>query len=146
MCKNLVEKGNLDKPLVIYNRTKQRSDDLAAKISSDVGSGKTKIADNIRDAVTGSDIIFMCLGDDAAVNDTVDTILKEDVGGKLIVDCSTVHPDTTNALEKRITGKGAEFVGMPGMFDDSSTAFRDLKPPTCTVTTLEVLTPRILPC
>ena len=56
----------------------------------------------------------MCLGDDAAVNDTVDSMLQEDVKGKLIVDCSTVHPDTTNALEKRITEKGAEFVGMPG--------------------------------
>jgi 3-hydroxyisobutyrate dehydrogenase-like beta-hydroxyacid dehydrogenase len=55
----------------------------------------------------------MCLGDDAAVNSAVDKILEEDVEGKLIVDCSTVHPDTTNALEKRITSKGAEFVGMP---------------------------------
>ena len=56
----------------------------------------------------------MCLGDDAAVDSTVDEMLKENVKGKLIVDCSTVHPDTTNGLEKRITEKGAEFVGMPG--------------------------------
>jgi 3-hydroxyisobutyrate dehydrogenase-like beta-hydroxyacid dehydrogenase len=115
MCLNLVEKGKLDKPLVIYNRTKKRSDDLAAKIASDVGSGKTKVVDTINDAVKGSDIILMCLGDDAAVNETVDVILQEDIKGKLIVDCSTVHPDTTNALEKNITAKGAEFVAMPGM-------------------------------
>jgi 3-hydroxyisobutyrate dehydrogenase-like beta-hydroxyacid dehydrogenase len=113
MCKNLVEKGNLDKPLVLYNRTKKRSDDLAAKISSDVGNGKTKVADTINEATKDSDIIFMCVGDDAAVNSTVDVILQEDVKGKLIVDCSTVHPDTTNALEKRITEKGGEFVGLP---------------------------------
>jgi 3-hydroxyisobutyrate dehydrogenase-like beta-hydroxyacid dehydrogenase len=117
MCKNLVEKGNLDKPLIIYNRTKKRSDDLAAKISSDVGSGKTKVVDTINDATKESDIIFMCLGDDAAVNDAVDMMLQEDVKGKLIVDCSTVHPDTTNALEKRITEKGAEF-GAPAMADN----------------------------
>jgi 3-hydroxyisobutyrate dehydrogenase-like beta-hydroxyacid dehydrogenase len=114
MCKNLVEKGNLDKPLIIFNRTKKRSDELAAKIESDIGSGKTKVVDTINDAVKESDIILMCLGDDAAVNEAVDTMLQEDVKGKLIVDCSTVHPDTTNALEKKITGKGAEFVGMPG--------------------------------
>jgi 3-hydroxyisobutyrate dehydrogenase-like beta-hydroxyacid dehydrogenase len=110
MCKNLVEKGNLDKPLILYNRTKKRSDDLAASI----GSSKAKVVDNIGDAVKEADIVFMCLGDDAAVNDTVDTVLQQDVKGKLIVDCSTVHPDTTNGLEKKITGKGAEFVGMPG--------------------------------
>ncbi|KAH4069908.1 hypothetical protein HBH92_150230 [Parastagonospora nodorum] len=113
MCKNLVEKGNLDKPLIIYNRTKKRSDDLSDKIASDVGSGKTKVVDTINAVTKEADIIFMCLGDDAAVNSTVDTILQEDIKGKLIVDCSTVHPDTTNALEKRITEKGAEFVGMP---------------------------------
>lgn len=113
MCKNLVEKGNLDKPLILYNRTKKRSDDLAAKIASEVGKGKTKVVDKISDATKEADIIFMCLGDDAAVNSAVDTILQEDVKGKLVVDCSTVHPDTTNALEKKITEKGAEFVGMP---------------------------------
>ncbi|KAF2111120.1 6-phosphogluconate dehydrogenase-like protein NAD-binding protein [Lophiotrema nucula] len=109
MCKNLVEKGNLDKPLIIYNRTKNRADDLAAKIGTD----KAKIVDNVADAVKNSDIIFICLGDDDAVNTTVSTILSQDVTNKLIVDCSTVHPDTTNALESQITSKGAEFVGMP---------------------------------
>lgn len=109
MCANLVSKGNLDKPLILYNRTKKRSDDLAAKI----GPSKTKVVSTIAEAVKDSDIILMCLGDDAAVNSTVDTILKEDVKGKTIVDCSTVHPDTTNALEKRITTAGASFVAMP---------------------------------
>ena len=107
---NLVEKGNLDKPLILFNRTKSRSEDLASKL----GSSKTKVADTINDAVKPSDIVFMCLGDDAAVNAAVDKMLEEDVKGKLIVDCSTVHPETTNALEKKITEKGGEFVGMPG--------------------------------
>lgn len=114
MSKNLVKKGNLDKPLILYNRTKKRSDELAAKISSEVGPGKTKVVDTVEEAAKEADIIFICLGDDAAVKDTVDAILKGDVAGKLIVDCSTVHPDTTNSLEKKITQKGAEFVGMPG--------------------------------
>lgn len=109
MCANLVSKGNLSSPLILYNRTQKRSDDLSSKLGTD----KTKVASTIPEAVKDSDIIFICVGDDAAVNDTVDTILKENVNGKLIVDCSTVHPDTTNALEKRITDAGAEFVGMP---------------------------------
>lgn len=110
MTKCLVEKGNLDKPIIIYNRTKQRADELSAKL----GPGKAKVVDNVGEAVKTADIIFICLGDDKAVNSTVDAILEQDVQGKLIVDCSTVHPDTTEALEKRITAKGAGFVGMPG--------------------------------
>lgn len=39
MCKNLVEKGNLDKPLVLYNRTKKRADDLASQL----GGGKAQV-------------------------------------------------------------------------------------------------------
>lgn len=108
----MVEKGNLDKPLILYNRTKSRSEDLASKL----GGSKTKVADTISDAVKSSDIIFMCLGDDAAVNSAVDEMLEAGVNGKLVVDCSTVHPDTTNGLEKKITEKGGEFVGMPGGF------------------------------
>ena len=112
MCKNLVEKGKLDKTLIIYNRTKKRADDLAEKL----GAGNTKVAGTVDDVVAGSDIIFICLGDDKAVNATIDTALQQDVKGKLFVDCSTVHPDTSNALAKRIGEKGAEFVAMPGEY------------------------------
>ncbi|KAF2188628.1 6-phosphogluconate dehydrogenase-like protein NAD-binding protein [Zopfia rhizophila CBS 207.26] len=109
MCKNLVEKGNLDKPLILWNRTKRRADDLSAKLGTD----KTTVIETINEVVKCSDIIFICLGDDAAVNGAVNVILDQDVTGKLVVDCSTVHPDTTNALEKRLVSNGAEFVGMP---------------------------------
>jgi 3-hydroxyisobutyrate dehydrogenase-like beta-hydroxyacid dehydrogenase len=109
MCKNLVEKGNLDKPLVLYNRTRKRADDLSANLGTD----KTKVVESIGDAVKGADIIFICLADDAAVNGAVNVILEQNVEGKVIVDCSTVHPNTTNALEKRLTAKAAGFVGMP---------------------------------
>jgi len=109
MCKNLVEKGNLSAPLILFNRTQKRTDDLAAKLGAD----NSAVAPTIEDAVVPADIIFTCVGDDKAINQIVDTILKSDVKGKLIVDCSTVHPDTTNALAKRITAKGAHFVACP---------------------------------
>lgn len=109
MCKNIVEKGNLDKPLILFNRTQKRSDDLSEKLGKD----KTKVASTIGEAVASADIVFTCVGDDKAINETVDTILKSDFKGKLIVDCSTVHPDTTDALAKTITSKGAHFVACP---------------------------------
>jgi 3-hydroxyisobutyrate dehydrogenase-like beta-hydroxyacid dehydrogenase len=111
MCKNLVEKGNLDKPLILYNRTEKRAKDL----SETLGGDKTKVTTSISEAVKHTDIIFMCLGEDPSVNSVVDAILADKVKGRLIVDCSTVHPDTTNALEKKITESGNEFVGMPGL-------------------------------
>ena len=109
MCKNLVEKGNLGKPLIIFNRTQKRANDL----SKSLPSGKTEVASTIAEVVSKSDIIFTCVGDDAAINETIDSALKASPKGKLFVDCSTVHPDTTNALAEKVTKAGAEFVACP---------------------------------
>jgi 3-hydroxyisobutyrate dehydrogenase-like beta-hydroxyacid dehydrogenase len=109
MCKNIVEKGQLDKPLIIFNRTEKRAIDL----SKTLPSGKSTVASSISEAVSKSDIIFTCVGDDAAANDTIDAALKGDAKGKVFVDCSTVHPETTEGLAKKISAAGAEFVACP---------------------------------
>ena len=109
MCKNLVEKGQLDKPLIVFNRTEKRALDF----SKSLPSGKSTVASTIDEAVSKSDIIFTCVGDDAAINETIDAALKSNTKGKLFVDCSTVHPDTTEGLAKKITGADAEFVACP---------------------------------
>jgi len=109
MCKNIVEKGNLSKPLILFNRTQKRADNL----SQILGKEKTKVVSTIGEAVKVSDIIFFCVGDDKAIKETIETALEEDVTGKLLVDCSTVHPDTTNGLAKSINAKGAHFVACP---------------------------------
>lgn len=109
MCKNIVEKGQLDKPLIIYNRTQKRATDLSNLLSP----GKSIAVSTIGEAVSKADIIFTCVGDDAAIEETINAALQGDVKGKLFVDCSTVHPDTTAGLEKKITAAGAEFVACP---------------------------------
>ncbi|KAK8175899.1 NAD binding domain of 6-phosphogluconate dehydrogenase-domain-containing protein [Phyllosticta citrichinensis] len=109
MCRNLSAKGNLEKPLVMYNRTKTRADDLAGQLAP----AKSTVASSVQEAVKSADIIFTCVGDDKAVNETIDAALSEDVKGKLFVECSTIHPETTNALAERIVAKGAEFVASP---------------------------------
>ena len=111
MCKSLVEKGDLDKPLIIFNRTQKRATDL----NSMLPSGTSVVASSLEEAVSKGDIIFTCLGDDAAIKDMIATAIKGDVKGKLFVDCSTVHPDTTNMLAKSIHAQGAEMVACPGM-------------------------------
>ncbi len=109
MCKNLVEKGQLDKPLIIFNRTQQRAVDL----TNSLPASKSTVATSIEYLVSESDIIFTCVGDDAAINTTIDTALKSNIAGKLFVDCSTVHPETSEGLAKKITAAGAEFVACP---------------------------------
>ncbi|KAK6852649.1 hypothetical protein PG995_011200 [Apiospora arundinis] len=110
MSKNLAEKGSLDKPLLAYNRTKQRTDDLVAK----VGSDKVVALDSVEEGVKRSQIIFTSLSNDKAVEGLYETILKSgDVKGKLFIETSTIHPDTTERIAKSLTGAGAEFVACP---------------------------------
>jgi len=107
MCKNLVEKGNLSQPLLIYNRTTKRAEDLSSKI------GRSTVMTSIPGLVQKADIIFYCLGDDPAVLGMVDEILVNDVSGKILVDCSTVHPETTQQQAEKIEAKSAQFVACP---------------------------------
>ncbi|KAK5633132.1 hypothetical protein RRF57_008846 [Xylaria bambusicola] len=109
MCKNLVEKGNLEKPLILYNRTKKRAEDLAATLPA----GKTEVVDTIEEGVKKADIIFTIVSNDAAVKEAIDSILQSDVKGKLIVECSTIHPDTTKQIAETVLAKGAEFIASP---------------------------------
>lgn len=117
MVKNFVEKGNLSQPLILYNRTTQRAEELSAKLGSD----KTKVAKTIEEAVKPAEIIFTCVSGDAQIKETIETAVKPPGGvrGKLFCDCSTVHPDTTNELAQRLTGEGAQFVACPGRLQSS---------------------------
>jgi 3-hydroxyisobutyrate dehydrogenase-like beta-hydroxyacid dehydrogenase len=94
MCKNLVEKGDLDQPLLVYNRSIERSIDLNNKLPS----GKIEVVKSISEGIGEADIIFSCLSNDAAVEETIKTALARDIKGKVIVDCSTIHPDTTKTI------------------------------------------------
>lgn len=108
MCNNLVKKGKLEKNLIIYNRTKSISFELAERIGSCI------VATSIKEAVSQADIVFSCLTDDEAVMETFADILKGDVKDKLFVNCSTTQPRTTNALAELLGAAGAGLVTMPG--------------------------------
>jgi len=62
MCKNIVEKGNLDHPLMIHNRSKQRAVDLSRTLPAE----KTEVVESLEDGVAAADVIFTCLANDAA--------------------------------------------------------------------------------
>jgi 3-hydroxyisobutyrate dehydrogenase-like beta-hydroxyacid dehydrogenase len=108
MVTNIVKKGNLSAPLLVFNRTQKRSDDLNAALG-----GALRVATTVADAVGPADIVFVCVGDDATIMSTFDIILKMNVADKLLVSCSTVHPDTVTELERKSKAMGARFVAMP---------------------------------
>ncbi|KAH8691436.1 6-phosphogluconate dehydrogenase family protein [Talaromyces proteolyticus] len=110
MCTNLVKKGNLSSPLIVYNRTVSKATAFAETLG---GPSKATAASSITEAVTAADIIFICVGDDPAVEGIVSSALTGDVKGKLFVDCSTVHPDTTRKIDAQIRAQGASFVASP---------------------------------
>ncbi|CAG9987730.1 unnamed protein product [Clonostachys byssicola] len=110
MCLNLIQKGSLDKPLLVYNRTKKRYEDFVAQF----GPGKATVSDSLEGSVSSADIIFTCLSNDAAVFETYESIVNGgNTKGKLFVDCSTLHPDSTDKVGKMMVDSGAEFVSSP---------------------------------
>jgi 3-hydroxyisobutyrate dehydrogenase-like beta-hydroxyacid dehydrogenase len=110
MCKNVVEKADVAQPVLIYNRTKQKS----VEFSKQFPDGKTEIVDSIAAGVARADIIFTILAKDDIVEAVADEIFKAcDVSGKLFVECSTIHPDTTVRVAKAFQDRGAEFVAAP---------------------------------
>jgi 3-hydroxyisobutyrate dehydrogenase-like beta-hydroxyacid dehydrogenase len=108
MTKNLIAHGNLDAPLVIYNRTKQRVLDHSLAI------GYSRVADSIEEAVIHSDIIWSCVHDKDSVEGIFNHILNVDIKRKLFVDSSTITPEKTNAIAMKVISAGGEFVALPG--------------------------------
>ncbi len=110
MSKNLVLKGNLEKPLILWNRTASRATSLSERI------GHSIVAETVEDAISRSDIIFSCLTDEQGVLETFDAALKIEVKGKLFVECSTVRPENIDKINKEVVAAGADLIAMPGMF------------------------------
>lgn len=111
MVKNIVEKGNLQSPLLIYNRTTQRATDLSASLPA----GKTTVVTDLNSALSSATVIFTCLSNDEAVQSTISSLIKSGVPlkDKLFIDCSTIHPDSTEKVAETILATGAEFVAAP---------------------------------
>ncbi|OGM48256.1 oxidoreductase [Aspergillus bombycis] len=108
MAKNLAAKAPISAPVLIYNRTTSRAEAFASQHPN------TAVASSILEAVTKSDIIFTCVGDDAAITETIDTAVSAgDLKNKLFVDLSTVHPDTTTSISDKIQKHGGRFVASP---------------------------------
>jgi 3-hydroxyisobutyrate dehydrogenase/2-hydroxy-3-oxopropionate reductase len=91
--------------VVAYNRSRER----AARLGVDVAATP-------RDAVAGAEVVFVSLADDAAV----DAVYRGDDGlvagleaGAVVVETSTIHPDTVRALAPLVAGARATLLDAP---------------------------------
>lgn len=110
MSANIAQKGP-QSSLTLYNRTTSRAEQHASTIS-----GKATVSKTLREAVISSDLIFICVGDDSALESIINTILEDKdltLTNKTFVDCSTVHPETSRKAEKTFSAVGAGFVACP---------------------------------
>ncbi|BCS02702.1 NAD(P)-dependent oxidoreductase [Aspergillus luchuensis] len=71
---------------------------------------------NIPDLIANADICFIAVTDDTAVRsiiDTITTVGPEYLHQKLIVDTTTVHPDTSAWAKQRLGEHGATYIASP---------------------------------
>ena len=91
--------------VVAYNRSRER----AARLGVDVAATPC-------DAAAGAEVVFVSLADDAAV----DAVYRGGAGlaagleaDAVVVETSTVHPDTVRALAPLVAGAGATLLDAP---------------------------------
>ena len=105
MAKNLISAGY---ELTVYNRTREKADELA-------GDGAT-VAESPKDVAAQSDVIITMLPDSPQVREVIageNGILEGISDGALIVDMSTISPVVTEELAVAVKQKGASMLDAP---------------------------------
>ena len=109
MCINIVEKANLSKPVTVYDIATKKMEEVQARL----GPSRVNISHSTAEAAANADIIFFSVPDDKIALSVLKEILTTDITGKVVVDCSTVHPDTSMQETNAVIAKGGSFVSCP---------------------------------
>lgn len=105
MARNLVKAGY---ELVLYNRTREKAEDLA-------GDGAA-VAESPKEAAEQSDIVITMLPDSPQVEEVLageDGVFEGVKDGSLIVDMSTISPVVTRELAERAGERGVSMLDAP---------------------------------
>lgn len=92
----------------VYNRTVSRAHPYAAL--------DMKIFSDPWEAAMKSDILFLMLPDSSAVNEVMSGMhgVAENLGtGKIVVDLSTIRPEDSSRIARKVREKGAEYLDAP---------------------------------
>jgi 3-hydroxyisobutyrate dehydrogenase-like beta-hydroxyacid dehydrogenase len=98
IARRLIDAGH---PLGVYNRTRDKSRGLA-----DHGA---RVFDSARELAAAADVVFSMLADDAALDQVMlgsDGLLSGAQPGSVVMDLSSVHPDTSRRLARDAARRG----------------------------------------
>lgn len=96
-------------PVIVYNRTRERADALAARIGATVAA-------TAAEAASRADVVISMVADDAAVRDLYDGPDGVAAGirtGAVAVDMSTVLPGTIRSVAPAVRARGAGILDAP---------------------------------
>ncbi len=105
MAKNLLKAGF---PLIVYNRTRSRADELA-KLGAQVAGSPREIAEK-------SDIVVTIVTDSPDVRQVIlgeNGVIEGVHPGSIVVDMSTISPQVTRAIADALKAKGAQMLDAP---------------------------------
>ena len=91
--------------LVLWNRTPEKTKPIA-----DLG---VEVSENPRDLAAQADVIISILTDAAAIEAVFggkDGLLAGDIAGKVVIEMSTVQPETQSAWAEKVRAKGGAYV------------------------------------
>ncbi|MBI1956108.1 MAG: NAD(P)-dependent oxidoreductase [Acidobacteria bacterium] len=107
MAENLIKAGY---PLTVYNRTRSRAEELAGFSPPRRGA---VVADTPAEVGRQAQVIFLCVGDSAAVLEIAENLLPGIQPGSLVVDCSTISPSVSRQVAGRFRERGVDFLDAP---------------------------------
>ena len=105
MAANLLKAGY---PVTVWNRTPTRCEPLVAQ-------GATQASSPAQTAAN-ADVVMYCVSDDAAVEALVfgeEGVLAGVRSGQIVIDLTTVHPDTTRQEAAAYAERGVGFLDAP---------------------------------
>ncbi len=105
MAANLLKAGY---PVTVWNRTPDKATALVEQ--------GAQLAGSPAEAVAEADVIMYCLSDDRAVEDLVfgsGNLLNSVKAGQIVIDMTTLHPDTSRREAAAYAEKGVEFLDAP---------------------------------
>ena len=103
MARRLAERGLL---AGAWNRTRARGEKALTGLSTTLSQTPVELARHCR-------LLFLCLADDTAVQEVMDSLEAELRPGTVVVDVSTTAPATSATLARRLATRGAQFVDAP---------------------------------
>lgn len=102
MAENLLQAGCA---LTVYNRTRRRAEEL--------GLRGAKVTGSPAEVGRNAQVIFLCVGDTAAVSQVAENLLEGAQRGSVVADCSTISPSESRRWAERFRQKGVAFLDAP---------------------------------